>query len=597
MQNYILAATVGLLGWLAIVLTSPSLSCRCRPSEPCWPSEESWDRLNTSIDGGLVQLRPVGHVCHHPTFDQGSCDELLHLTRDSGWRASRPETLQDWVWESGLSENETCLVGGPKETPCHQGRVSYYSATVRSPEHVQKAVVFAQKHNLRLVIKNTGHDGSGRSASRDSFQIHTHRLKGIQYHSNFVVKGATTGSGPAVTVGAGVMHWELYEAGSRDGYIIVGGECPTVGAAGGFLQGGGVSSFLSHARGLAVDNVLEFQIVMANGALVTANKHENKDLFWALRGGGGGTFGVATQATLRVYPDDPVVVSTITLNESQTDKVSPRKDIAGLFGIMRTLNHENVPGQFILRASSDSSPKADLTLYFMNETSTSAVRDKITRYLTDMGVSENSYELSSRFLPRVSSSFRMTPDIYPEGYGIIQTSVLISNQLFNSPEGPAQIAETFSRLPLGTGDILFTSNLGGRVNVEEDSNSMHPAWRSSAQLVNYVKYVEPTFHGKQRAMEELNSIQMPILYSLEPGFKVSYLNLGDPRERDFKDVYWGDNYKRLEQIKQQVDKYGVFVTSLGVGSEEWDAEGMCRRKPNGWLSQGWEIISSLLMSS
>ena len=150
-----------------------------------------------------------------------------------------------------------------RQTPCHQGRVPLYSAVVRSAQHVQKAVLFAKEYNLRLVVRNTGHDGSGRSSSPNSFQIHTHLLKGIEYHADFVAKGAMIASGRAVTIGAGVMHWELSERGTRDGFIVVAGECPTVGAAGGFLQGGGVSSFHSHTRGLAVDNVLEYRVVTA----------------------------------------------------------------------------------------------------------------------------------------------------------------------------------------------------------------------------------------------------------------------------------------------------------------------------------------------
>ncbi|RYP12613.1 hypothetical protein DL767_011148 [Monosporascus sp. MG133] len=380
--------------------------------------------------------------------------------------------------------NETCPVGGSSETPCNQGYVSHYSATVRSPQHVQKAVLFAKTYNLRLVIKNTGHDGSGRSASRDSFQIHTHLLKGIRYHPDFLAKGASTTSGPAVTVGAGVMHWELYERGSREGYIIVGGECPTVGAAGGFLHGGGVSSLLSHTRGLAVDNVLEFQVVMANGALVTASPYENQDLFWALRGGGGGTFGVVTQATLRVYPDDPAVVSTVSLSAPRADKAFWENGIVGLFTILQTFNRENVTGKFILDPSSNLSLEARLTLFFMGNTEVSTVEKRIRSHLPPLNGSALSYELSSKFLPKVSSDLRMTPDIYPDNYGIIQASVLVSNQLFTSPEGPVRMAETFSRLPLGSSDILFSSNLGGHVNEKSDTTSMHPAWRSSAQLEN-----------------------------------------------------------------------------------------------------------------
>ena len=171
--------------------------------------------------------------------------------------------LQDWVWESGLADNETCFLETPQLVPCSQGRIPLYSAIVKSAQHVQTAVLFARKYNLKLVIKNTGHDGS-RSSSPDSFQIHTNLLKGIQYYDEFLIKGATETSGPAVTIGAGVMHWEIYERGAEEGFIVVGGECPTVGAAGGFLQGGGVSSFHSHKRGLAVDNVLQYEVVTAN---------------------------------------------------------------------------------------------------------------------------------------------------------------------------------------------------------------------------------------------------------------------------------------------------------------------------------------------
>jgi FAD/FMN-containing dehydrogenase len=175
-----------------------------------------------------------------------------------------PGALQHWVWETGTDSNQTCLVGSPKEIPCHQGQIPLYSAAVRSPRHVQRAVKFAKEHKLRVVIKNTGHDGSGRSSSPESFQIHTHLLKDITYHADFLVSGAIAPSGPAVTIGAGVMHGELYAHGSRQGFMVVGGECPTVGAAGGFLQAGGVSSFFSHAHGLAVDNVLELQVVTAD---------------------------------------------------------------------------------------------------------------------------------------------------------------------------------------------------------------------------------------------------------------------------------------------------------------------------------------------
>ena len=138
-----------------------------------------------------------------------------------------------------------------------------YSAAVESVDQVQAAVRFAQRHRVRLVVRNTGHDTAGRSSAPDSFQIHTHRMKQIEYHDNFRAVSSDIDQGPAVSVGAGVLLGEMYARGARDGWVVVGGECPTVGATGGFLQGGGVSSFHSFINGLAVDNVLEFEIVTA----------------------------------------------------------------------------------------------------------------------------------------------------------------------------------------------------------------------------------------------------------------------------------------------------------------------------------------------
>ena len=77
-----------------------------------------------------------------------------------------------------------------------------------------------------------------------------------------------------------------------------------MGAAGGFTQGGGHGS-LGPMYGLAVDNVLEVDVVIANGTLLTANKCTNPDLFWALRGGGGGTFGIVTRMVHKAHPTVP----------------------------------------------------------------------------------------------------------------------------------------------------------------------------------------------------------------------------------------------------------------------------------------------------
>src|SRR6476620_6191576 len=103
---------------------------------------------------------------------------------------------------------------------------------------------------------------------------------------------------PAVTLGAGVTWLHAYDAVSvKAGRYVQGGGCTTVGVAG-LIQGGGFGSFSKH-YGLAAAALLEVEIVTADGSVKIANACKNPDLFWAVKGGGGGTFGVVTKLTLR----------------------------------------------------------------------------------------------------------------------------------------------------------------------------------------------------------------------------------------------------------------------------------------------------------
>ena len=103
-------------------------------------------------------------------------------------------------------------------------------------------------------------------------------------------------------MGAGVQGFEAYEAADKGSLAVVGGECPTVGLAGGYTQGGGHSA-LSSKYGLAADQTLAFEVIDGSGDLLYASRLENQDLYWALSGGGGGNYGVVYSMTVKAYPD------------------------------------------------------------------------------------------------------------------------------------------------------------------------------------------------------------------------------------------------------------------------------------------------------
>lgn len=248
-------------------LIDPTLSlCRCRPHEPCWPSPHDWSSLNSSIDGNLASVRPVAAPCHIAEFDKQKCDKVKQSWSDTEWRAAEPGALLWQNWESWPEKHEKCYIQDSTNATCGQGRISLYAAKAESATQVQEAVSFARKHHLRVAIKNSGHDFLGRSSAPDSLQISTHAIKGINVTMNFLPSGAPpgiTGEGPAVTIGAGVTVGEIYaEVGSHNRSVIAGA-ASTIGAAGGYVQGGG-HSVLGAWGGMASDNTLEFEVVLAN---------------------------------------------------------------------------------------------------------------------------------------------------------------------------------------------------------------------------------------------------------------------------------------------------------------------------------------------
>jgi len=114
------------------------------------------------------------------------------------------------------------------------------------------------------------------------------------------------------TVQTGLRDFQLAEILGEQGLVVPPGLCPTTGIAG-FTLGGGQSS-LSRPWGLAIDNLLEVEMVDAGGRVLRANADHNADLFWALRGGGGGNFGICTAFRFRTHRIDMVGYAKIQWN-------------------------------------------------------------------------------------------------------------------------------------------------------------------------------------------------------------------------------------------------------------------------------------------
>ena len=169
----------------------------------------------------------------------------------------------------------------------------------QSAEDVAQGVNFAREHNLRLVVKGPGHSYLGCSSAPDSLMIWTRAMNDVMVHDAFRPLGGQE-TGPAVSVGGGAIWIDVYHAVSVEaGRYAQGGACTDVGVAG-LLQGGGFGS-LSKTFGVAGASLIEAEVVTADGWIRIVNAHRDPDLFWALKGGGGGNFAVVTRVTLRTH--------------------------------------------------------------------------------------------------------------------------------------------------------------------------------------------------------------------------------------------------------------------------------------------------------
>lgn len=194
--------------------------------------------------------------------------------------------------------NRSCDPFTEKSAGCVLGSYVQYAVNVSSAKDVSAGIKFANDRNIRLVVRNTGHDYNGKSTGAGALGLWMHNLKNIEF-KDWTDKHYT---GKAIKMGAGVQGGEAYKAADAEGLQVVGGECPTVGIAGGYTQGGGHSA-LSSRHGMAADQTLEWEVVTGTGEHLIANRQKNKDLYWALSGGGGGTYAVVLSLTSKAHED------------------------------------------------------------------------------------------------------------------------------------------------------------------------------------------------------------------------------------------------------------------------------------------------------
>jgi FAD/FMN-containing dehydrogenase len=192
--------------------------------------------------------------------------------------------VQGTLARPGTSSYDTVRL---TQNPRYDGARPLAVLSVAGPADVATAFAFAQQHGVRVAVRSGGHSYPGWSAGDGALVVDVRPLHAVSL------------SGTEATVGAGASLVQVYDALGTRGRGIAGGSCPTVGVAG-LTQGGGVG-VLARAHGLTCDAVTSMRVVLADGRLVTASASSEPDLYWALRGCGGGHLGVVTSFTFETF--------------------------------------------------------------------------------------------------------------------------------------------------------------------------------------------------------------------------------------------------------------------------------------------------------
>ncbi|KAK0701574.1 hypothetical protein B0T26DRAFT_865327 [Lasiosphaeria miniovina] len=548
--------------------------CKNFPGDGAWPTETEWSQLNSSVGGALLKPVPPASVCYHssPAFNEAACNFLLNNASRTSFYFDDPVTIFNY-WAQG----NTCL---PAENPtgnCTQGGYPVYVVNATSVKQVQAAVNFARNRNIRLVIKNTGHESVGRNAGAGSLSIWTHHLKTFKFLPDYKQPEGNY-HGPAARVGAGLQAWEAFRQALKLNITLTAASCVTVGSYGGWISGGGHSP-LSSKFGLGADQVLSIQAVTADGRYITADPQTNQDMFFALRGGGGSTFGVITSVIVKAHPPINLTIAsfTFTLGSSLSTEPGPSVTITDKDTFWKGFNTVFQFGITTVDAGgylwTFGIPITDVSIQMQVQvqmpgqtpTETAAFVKPLLTSLNTIGI-----PVAITNPTTIVYSNQTGPISGGPGNGRF-ASRLFPRRAYQSPT-LFNAAMAAARAAIEGGYLFHGLNMAPTLRAAgfPASAGVNPVWREAvmhADMFDPTSLSSATPAEAEAAHTRLNAFMAP-LRAATPGGG-AYLNEADLEEPNWQQSFFGTNYERLLQIKRLRDPWQVFWAPATVGSEDW----------------------------
>lgn len=401
---------------------------------------------------------------------------------------------------------------------------------------VSSSILWATNNGLGFALRSGGHSYEGLSQSPD-LVIDVRGMTAIKL----------SGDKQSVSIGSGSSLGSVYKALSPSNLAIPAGTCFPVGVAGHALGGG--FGLLGRPFGLACDSILSMEMVDASGQIRNVSEQENPDLFWAMRGGGNGNFGVVTNFNFRTSPVNLVATFGMTWSKPVTQAVK----------IVQAWQHwlEDLAPSVTctLHLGKDRGGLIKVHLAGLSVQSESKLTAELKR-LQNLAGPANQFSTKTRAFADAAKLFN--------GNGPPYETVLMKGKsdYVTEPMTDQGISTLLGGLQKAPGEIavLFDS-YGGAINkVSSDATAFVHRANTKYSIQYYMEWSDP---GASKAnIEMMRTLYASMRPFVSGGAYVNYcdVDLGD----GYAKAYWGDNLPRLMKIKAERDPKNLFKHAQSV---------------------------------
>ncbi|KAF9226963.1 hypothetical protein BS17DRAFT_765085 [Gyrodon lividus] len=572
---------LGLIG-PAVSLQAPyAISNFASSAHHEWPSPAQWQALNGSFGGRLEALKPWAAVCYSsdPLFDRGKCEGVLSDYRSDTARVQVPSALLWSNWEAcGYGNGCALHYLDPQvvnDSVCHQSTIPPYSVSIMSAQDASAVVKWAVANNVKLTVKNT-------VISRTRLLVALCRPKDIASQHAWdatyrilpnlfqkALRHLQCARLPwAVVLSCQKLYMNsVYTLAGDNNVSVVLGTCPTVGAGtAGFLQGGGHGPRITF---------LEYELVTADGQIRKLNTVQNSDLFWAVCGGGPGSWGILTSITIQAFPAMEVSVSklVIKLNAAKNTTQLATAFIALVGRHQNELVNNGVASSFIPGEKDYilnfywPSPAAPLSILFPFFQELLSLSEDYTISFNETAASKYAsvLEAETEFLGPFADN------ISSYGASIQMSSRLIPQSSLSSSESAVQVAEAISAgvqrinavLGIGGASPLIFGSMPAGSRSKVDETGANPALYEAAWHVMF------GVTWKAEISREMNDdFITAIRDAIDPltamGITGSYQAEGGAYEQNWQQAFFGFKYFDLLAIKRKYDPKNFFNSYKGI---------------------------------